>query len=293
MDILLVRKDAPVQRMRLGPWLLYFVLLLICLTVAGLGAGGYLLYQQNQALKELIQSNRRMQLVSRNLESLLRDLQDRAVLSAQPPVTAPTVKPPDTAPPPAKTVAPKMQQPAAEPATATEPKPEPKPAPPRASSQPEPSPAAAAPKPAPDPGPESGVASQAQGLEPWPTTCEWVDIRKISTKKTRRELFVYFNVTNKQESKKPAEGYVAVILRGERKGAPWLEAWPPTRLTPLGRPENFKRTAAFEVRRYRRLRARFAMVDKDVELLEFLVYTKEGDLALLVRHPLGSGKKKS
>jgi len=219
-----------------------------------------------------------MQMVSRNLESLLRDLQDRAVLSAQP----------STAAPPAKAAAPEKPQPAQEPAAPPAPKPEPKPEPPRAANQPEP-----APRPAPETAPESGATHQAQGLEPWPTTCDWVDIRKISTKKTRRELFVYFNVSNKQESREPAEGYVAVILRGERKGAPWLEAWPPTRLTPLGRPDNFKRTAAFEVRRYRRLRARFAMVDKNVELLEFLVYTKEGDLALLVRHPLGGGKKKS
>ena len=65
-----------------------------------------------------------------------------------------------------------------------------------------------------------------------------MDIQKISTKQSGRELLVFFNVVNaKEDSRAPIEGYVAVILRGERKGAPWLEAWPPTHLTPLGRPE--------------------------------------------------------
>lgn len=269
-DILLVRKDAPVKRMRLGPWLFYFVLLLICLTVAGLAGGGYLLYQQNQDLQELVKDNKRMRLVSQNLEGMLRDLQDRLDLAARPqPEPGPGVKPPPP-PPPA-------------PAPAAAPPPPPPPAP------------AEAPKPAPPAKPEpnvpekSGVSSsaQAQALEPWPTSSDWVDIQKISTKKSGRELLVYFNVTNPQEnSRKPIEGYVAVILRGERKGASWLEAWPPTHLTPLGRPENYKRTANFEVKRYRRLRARFALVDKKVETLEFLVYDKEGELVLLKRHPM-------
>ncbi|MCB2226508.1 MAG: hypothetical protein KQH53_07495 [Desulfarculaceae bacterium] len=265
-DILLVRKDAPVKRMRLGPWLFYFVLLLICLTVAGLAGGGYLLYQQNQALQELVKDNKRMRLVAQNLESMLRDLQDRLDLAA-----SPQAKP--------------------EPSTGVKPPPPP---PPR-----DPAPAAAPPPPAPaedsKPVPASNngekpwvsSSAQAQALEPWPTSSDWVDIQKVSTKRSGRELLVYFNVVSKKDnSRKPVEGYVAVILRGERKGAPWLEAWPPIHLTPLGRPEDYKRTANFEVKRYRRLRARFALVDKKVETLEFLVYDKEGELVLLKRHPM-------
>ncbi|MCF8031570.1 MAG: hypothetical protein K9K66_01750 [Desulfarculaceae bacterium] len=245
--------------MRLGPWLFYFVLLLICLTVAGLAGGGYLLYTQNQALDELVKDNRRMRLVTQNLESMLRDLRDRVDLASRPqPEPPPPSKPaPPPPPPPPKAEAPK-------------PPPPPEPAAPEK--------------------PEVSTPAQAQALEPWPTSSDWVDIQKITSKKSGRDLLVYFNVTNEKAGKKPVEGYVAVVLRGERKGTPWLEAWPPTRLTPLGRPENYKRTANFEVRRYRRLRARFTVVDKKVDTLEFLVYDKEGELALLKRHSL---KKKS
>ena len=259
VDILLVRKDAPVRTMRLGPWLLYLVLLLFCLTLAGLAGGGYLLYQQNRALQVLLKDNRRLNLVCQNLESMLRDLQDRAVLGSQPVIEA---KP------------------------AGQPKPPPKPAPAPQAAQPAPPPAETSQAPAAAPE-KAGVSAspQAQALEPWPTSCDWVQVLKIKTRRVGRELLVYFNVANKKGPRQPAVGYICVILRGQRKGAPWLEAWPPTRLTPLGRPENPKRTAAFEVRRYRRLRARFALVDKDVENLEFLVYDKDGELALVMREP--------
>ena len=271
MDILLVRKDAPVHRMRLGPWLIYFFVLLICLTVAGLAGGGYLLYRQNQALQELIKDNRRMSLVSRNLESMLRDLQDRVTLATKPQPAPPPPPPPPKAEPPAPKAAP----------------PQPAPPPP-----PRPAPPVEEPKPVPPAEPRGSgpdrvkAPHQAEGLEPWPTSCDWVEIRKVTTQKKGRDLLVYFNVTNTRDDKKLAEGYVAVILRGERKGAPWLEAWPPTSLTPLGRPANPKRTAAFEVRRYRRLRARFTLVDKKVDTLEFIIYDQEGDLAMIMRHSL-------
>jgi hypothetical protein len=257
IDILLVRKDAPVQTMRFGPWLLYLVLLLCCLTLAVLAAGGYMLYQQNQALQLLIKDNKRLGLACQNLESMLRDLQDRAYLSSQPEIATKPAE--ETKPPP---------KPSPEPQSA--------PPPPAETSQGE----ATAPK-------NGGVSAspQAQALEPWPTSCDWVEVLKIKTRKVGRELLVYFNVTNKKGPRQPAVGYICVILRGQRKGAPWLEAWPPTLLTPLGRPENPKKSAAFEVRRYRRLRARFALVDKLVENLEFLVYDKNGELALLMREP--------
>lgn len=259
IDILLVRKDAPVQTMRLGPWLLYFFMFLMILTLAALAGGGYLLYQQNLALSEIVKDNRRLRLAAQNLETIVRDLQDRAFL---------TNMPSESAPPPS---------------------------PPRAQTPPAPKPPAAPEKPAAaevsDKENDSATTSPAaQALEPWPTTSDWVDVRNVRRKKSGRELLVYFDMVNKKDSKHPAAGYVTVLLRSQRQGAPWVEAWPPARLTPLGNPENPKKGASFSVQRHRRLRARFALVDKEIEAIEFLVYDSQGELALFMREAVDPKK---
>lgn len=262
VDVLLVRKDAPVQTMRLGPWLLYFFMLLMILILAALAGGGYLLYQQNLAMGEMVTDNRRLRLAAQNLETIVRDLQDRAFVARMPNEGPPPPPPP----PPARAQTPPLRPQAApvKPAAAEAPAKE---------------------------SDSATTSPSAQALEPWPTSAAWVDVRNIKRKKTGRELLVYFDVTNKKDSKHPAVGYVTVLLRSQRQGSPWVEAWPPARLTPLGRPENPKKGATFSVQRRRNLRARFALVDKDVEAIEFLVYDNQGELALLVREAVGSKKK--
>ena len=261
IDVLLVRKDAPVQTMRLGPWLLYFFMLLMILTLAALVGGGYLLYQQNLALSEIVRDNRRLRLASQNMETMVRDLQDRAFL-ANMPGDGPPPPPP---PPPA----------------------------PQNHAPPPPEPQAVHTQPADtgDKAKENGNAStpqEAQAVEPWPTSADWVDVRKVSLKKSGRDLLVYFDIANKLDPKKQAEGYATVLLRSERKGAPWVEAWPPAQLTLLGRPKNPKKGAHFAVRRYKRFRARFVLVDKAVEAVEFLIFNEQGELALLKREAVDS-----
>ena len=106
-------------------------------------------------------------------------------------------------------------------------------------------------------------------------------------------MLVYFDIANKLNPKHPAEGYATVLLRSQRKGAPWVEAWPPIRLTPLGRPEKPKKGAYFTVRSHKRFKARFALVDKEVEAVEFLIYNKDGELALIMREPVESPQKRN
>lgn len=267
LDVLLVRNDAPVQRMRLGPWLLYFFALLMLLIMAALAGGGYLLFQQNQALEEIVRDNRRLRLAAQNLETIVRDLQDRAFVSNLP-------EGPPPPPPPPRQAAPPL------------------PSPPAPQAQPEGKKPEEAKPAAPDNG-SAPTPSAAQAVEPWPTSADWVEVRNIRRKKSGRDLLVYFDVTNKMVDKGAAEGYVTVLLRSDRKGSPWVEAWPPARLTPLGRPEDPKRGAPFTVQRYKRFRARFALVDKDLEAVEFLIYDKQGELALFMREAVDSNKSDS
>ncbi|MBU1156159.1 MAG: hypothetical protein KJ921_09920 [Proteobacteria bacterium] len=272
IDVLLVRKDAPVQTMRLGPWLLYVVILLMVLTLAALGGGGYLLYQQNQALSEIVKDNKRLRLSAQNLETIVRSLQDRAFLAN---MTGDGSPPPPPPPPRQKPVPP---PPAPAPVVKT---------PQAPSGQTADNDAKAK---------ENGEAStpkEAQAVEPWPTSADWVEVRKVKLTKSGRDLLVYFDIANKREYKHLAQGYATVLLRSERKGAPWVEAWPPTRLTPLGRPEDPKKGAHFAVQRFKRFRARFVLVDKDVEAVEFLIFNEQGELALLVREEADSKKSKN
>lgn len=265
IDVLLVRKDAPVKTMRLGPWLFYFFMLLMILILAALAGGGYLLYQQNLALSEIVRDNRRQRLAAQNMETMVRDLQDRAFLANMPGDGPPPPPPPphNPAPPPQN------------------------PAPP----VPKPQALQNLPVDAGDKAKENGNAStpqEAQAVEPWPTSADWVDVRKVSLKKSGRDLLVYFDIANKLDPKKQAEGYATVLLRSERKGSPWVDAWPPAQLTLLGRPKSPKKGAHFTVRRYKRFRARFVLVDKSVEAVEFLIFNEQGELALLKREAVDS-----
>ncbi|WP_338598766.1 hypothetical protein [Desulfoferula mesophila] len=254
------------RAMRLGPWLIYLALLLLVLTVSALGVGGYFLYQQDQALNEIVKDNRRLRLAAQNLETIVRSLQDRAFVSG--------IMPPEISPPPRPAPPPPRPLPAPPPEKA---------APTKASQDAED-----------DKAKDNGASTpqEAEAVEPWPTSSDWVDVSKVSLKRSGRDLLVYFEIDNKLGGKQTANGYATVLLRSDRKGDPWVESWPPARLTPLGRPENPKKGAHFSVQKEKRFRARFVLVDKKVEAVEFLIFNEQGELALLVRETPESLKQK-
>ena len=53
------------------------------------------------------------------------------------------------------------------------------------------------------------------------------------------------------------------------------------RLSPLGRPINYRRGTPFSVQYHRPLKAMFPLGDKKLDQLEFLVYSREGNLILV------------
>jgi hypothetical protein len=279
LDILVVRNDGPVQPMRFGPWVLYLFVILLCLTLLGLGGAGYLLFEQHLALERLTKDTKRLRLSTQSLEALLSQGQGWSRLSqprpSQPRQPQPVPKP--RAKTTTSTVA-KLTTSSSTTSTSTTLPPAP----------PSPVLAPAASPPAGQNGavPEQGAQSQpsasvSQGLELEPDSSDWVAIRNVRQRKSGGRLTIRFQVANKKEGQGQAEGYVTVVLRGIRKGSPWLEAWPPTRLSPLGRPENYKRGKPFAVKRYRTLKARFAVADKYLEQLEFVIYDRQGNLVMM------------
>ncbi|MEW5914148.1 MAG: hypothetical protein AB1814_16450 [Thermodesulfobacteriota bacterium] len=294
-NILLVRKDGPVQPLQLGSWAIYLLLALLVLALVSIGVGGYLFYRQHLILDKLLKDTRRLSLSMQVLERMLSE-QDGW---PRPRMAPPVVSRPAPAP---------ALRPADKPAAAPAVKPADKPAPPRtaaAPSQPAPPSQHAAASPPPPPAAKDRAQpaghrpatptrrAGGQELVPEPDSVSWVEIRNVQQSRSGNSLVVRFEVANKQEPGDQAEGYIFIILRGQRRGVPWLEAWPPTRLTPLGRPENYKRGAPFSVRRYRALKARFAIADKHLEQLEFIIYDRQGELVLVQRMPVSSKLRKS
>lgn len=284
--------------MRFGPWVIYLLVVLLLLTLAGLGAGGYVFYRQHLALERLVKDTRRLRLSTQGLESMLAERAGWSPPGAAPP---PPEAPPAPKPATKAKAAARSDKPPPDAARSTPPTTSPPPpaaAPPEASDaasavsekSADSKPGSSAPEKAAE---EPAQASAAQNLEPEPESSDWVTVRNIQQKKVGNTLVVSFQVASKQEGKKQVEGYVSVILRGERHGSPWLEAWPPARLTLLGRPQNYKRGAPFSVRRYRTMKARFAVVDKDLQRLEFLIYDQQGELAMVLRTPVTIKPRKS
>lgn len=255
--------------MRLGPWVIYLFVILLCLTLLGLGGAGYLLFQQHLALERLTKDTKRLRLSTQSLETMLSQGQGWSRLSQPRPGQPPQPK--------AKTTSSTVAKSTTSTTTTTTLPPSP----------------ALVPAASPQAG-ENGAAqaqgaqgesraSVSHGLEPEPGSTDWVAIRNVRQSKSGGRLTVRFEVANKKEGQGQvqAEGYVTVVLRGSRKGGPWLEAWPPARLSPLGRPENYKRGKPFAVKRYRTLKARFAVADKYLEQLEFVVYDQQGKLVMM------------
>lgn len=296
MEVVLVRKSGPVATMSFKAWWIYFLFLVLALMLVGLGAGTYLFLRQHQALSELAQDTHLLILRTERLESLVQEQTDRDLMVAQtsPPAAQAQPKPaPNTA-----------QQPKTPPNakqnnnSATKQAVSPKPTTSKEAS-PTTKPEESKPNPKPD-GQEKAAENDAaqpvkqpkQASEPEedelsePTISEDVLIKDVKMKSGAAKLSINFKVANKKAPEGKAMGYTTVVLRGARDGKAWVEAWPPMKLTPLGRPVNYRRGMPFSVQYHRPLKAVFSKDDKDFERLEFLVYSREGKLELVHIIPL-------
>jgi len=80
-EVMVVRRSGPVQAMRFRAWWIYFLFLVLILMLGGLGAGSYLLYHQQRALKEIAEDTRLLMLRAERLESLAQEQETRALLA--------------------------------------------------------------------------------------------------------------------------------------------------------------------------------------------------------------------
>lgn len=239
--------------MKFRSWWLYFLFLVLLMMLAGLGAGSYLLYRQHMAVQAISEDTRLLMLRAERLEALVQEQENIAILAQQA----------------AQERAEREAAAATKEKKAKTPEPEKKPAAATATAATEAPPTTKAP------------------LPPEPVHSDMVGVKLQRYAVKGSDIALVFDVTNQNEGNDPAMGYVTVVLRGERGGRPWIEAWPPMRLSPLGRPLNYRRGTPFSVQRYRRLTARFAKGDKKVDRIEFLVYDRQGKLILVRNHPLG------
>lgn len=280
MELVLVRNSGPVTSMSLGSWFIKFFALVMALLLVGLGVGGYFFYRQHQAFQVMTDEVRLLALRAERLEALVQEQETVALMATQHEQSGQEAEEKPQRPQAAAATAP--ARPAAEPEKAAE-------ASQAAQTAQQAAVASAASGGAAKPAANPAEAALQPAATP-PTAADWVAMRNVVQKAQGNELVVNFEVTNTGEGGEPAEGYVVLVLKGSRQGKPWMEAWPPMRLSPLGRPLNYRRGAPFSVMRYRRIRAKFAAVDKDLDLLEFLVYSRDGDLVLVERQPVAVGK---
>lgn len=250
-DVVVVRKSGPVHTMKFRKWWLYFLFLVLILMLACLGAGSYLLYRQHQAFNDIGNDTRLLMLRTERLEALMQEQENLALLAHQ-----------------------AAQEKAAAQMALKTAKAEPLAGKPQQTAKAEPIPK------------NSPVAKPEPELAENPRFSDLVGIRNIKYTKQGSEIRITFDTTNLGDPSNPAVGYVTVVLRGSRRGKPWIEAWPSIRLTPLGRPLRYQAGTPFSVQRYRRLKAKFAEGDKQLDKLEFLVYSREGKLLLVKEYPL-------
>ena len=118
-----------------------------------------------------------------------------------------------------------------------------------------------------------------------PATSSILSMRNVKQNMEAGNLSISFDIVNEQGSE-PAVGYIAVIAHGSRQGKPWIEAWPPMRLNEQGRPEQYRRGTPFSIQRFRTVRARMALADKAFERLEFVFYSRQGDVMLVSSYPV-------
>ncbi|KIX14083.1 hypothetical protein [Dethiosulfatarculus sandiegensis] len=276
MDVLLVRKSGPVQAVTFRTWWIYFLFLVLILMLLGMGAGSFLLYGQQEALKKLADDTRLIMLRTERLEALVQEQETREVLAMQADME--------------KQAAENAKNDAAQSGDDTPPE--------AGKSQPEPEKKALDPvepksadteqikdqaQTTPEPKAEAEEKQEKADEITEPAESDQVGIRNVQPSVEANDLFVLFDVVNKTESpsSEPLMGYVSVIMRGQKRGNPWVESWPPMRLTPQGRPMNYRRGAPFSIHRFRRMKAKYDALEKKPEKLEFVIYSREGQLLLV------------
>ncbi len=129
--------------------------------------------------------------------------------------------------------------------------------------------------------PPQAEPTPAVQQEESPRTSEVVSIDRIDQSYEGNELLVNYDVTNQMGDGNRAEGYVSLILHSIKDGKPRLEASPPMRLNAQGRPVGYRRGMPFAVHRFRRIAARFNVEGKTPERLEFVVYSRRGQVLLV------------
>ncbi|MBI5521812.1 MAG: hypothetical protein HY910_04215 [Desulfarculus sp.] len=153
--------------------------------------------------------------------------------------------------------------------------------------------AAQPPPPKEDPDKES-EAGEAAAQADEPQSSDRLSIKNVEQRVEGGELVVSFDLINEREPRDPAMGYIALVVKGQRQGRQWFEAWPPMRLNALGRPQNYHRGTPFSVQRYRRVLARVASLDdKKFETLEFIIYSRQGNLVMVKALPVTLAKGSS
>lgn len=242
-DVVVVRRCGPVTSFSMrGGWIYLLVILLMLLT-AGMAGGGYLLWQQQRLVTDMAEETRMLSLRAERLEALAQEQETREILAQQAAEERPA------GPDKGRAKAPPPASPAAADAGST--------------------------------GGESIRAAETAAPEE-PSKSDYITISNIEQKIEGGDLVVSFDLVNEREGKDPVSGYISLVAHGQRNGKPWIEAWPPQRLTPQGRPQNFRRGTPFSVQRYRHVRARVAAVnDKEFQNLEFVIHSRQGELALV------------
>lgn len=239
LELLLINRSGPVRRMKFRPWWIYLLVITMLVMGGALAAGGYLFFKQEKRVRALSDQTAQLRKSNSSLTTQLHDLKTMAVLA----------KASDS---PQKTTTPTTGAQEA-PTTTTE---------------------AAATTTQTTTTTERRTQDDTQGA----IGKDLVGIRIVKKVVTSSRITVFFDVVNKSGSEEPVSGYVTTIARGNRAGKPWIESSPPMRLSPLGRPLNYRRGEAFSVQRYRRFRAHFTVADKTIQRLEFLLYSRTGDL---------------
>ncbi len=267
MEVVLVKKAGPVRVMQFRSWWVYFILLALLVTILGVGGGSYLLHRQQRALMELAEDTHLAMLRLERLESLLQEQENW--ISGQQEAEARATLPP---------AAPE-KKPAAKPEAASAPK-----AADNAARQAGSEAADSDPKLA-DPAGKGAAARPNHRLG-------LLAVRDIEARAQSGELVVRFRLTNERSPSDKAMGYVTVVARGERAGKPWIEASPPMRLTPLGRPLNFRRGTPFSVQYHRSVKATFPIDDKKLQRVEIVIHSREGELILAQGVEVASGPAK-
>ncbi|MCA1989374.1 MAG: hypothetical protein LDL07_09565 [Desulfarculus sp.] len=252
-DVVMVRRSGPVSSFSLRGGFFYLLTVLLAVLTAGLGLCGWVVYQQHGLVMAMVDESRMLSLRAERLEALLQEQETREILAQQ--AAEERATPPEKG---KRGVAPASAAPVETVHGTSE---------------------------------TAADLEHDRGDQPEPTTSDYIALRNIEQKLEGGDLVVNFDMVNERESKEPVSGYITLVARGVRNGKPWIEAWPPMRLTNQGRPQSFRRGTPFSVQRYRHVRARVAAIgDKQFNQLEFVIYSRQGELVMVHHQPVNLGR---